>query len=242
MALIDEAALSREVEAARARGVDRDPRSAIRWAHELLGDGLMMTTSFQKSGMIILDMVREIVPELPVYFLDTGFHFQESLEFAARIRDEWRVNIIIKRPKLHGEPFHAEHGRLYETNPDLCCHLNKVEPQKELLEAYQGWITGVRRDQAATRSAAEGLEILEGGKLKVLPLVHWTREQVDGYMEERKIPSHPLMSRGYPSIGCQPCTQPCHDPSNERAGRWLGKGKTECGLHTFWKKAGQAPA
>ena len=241
MALIDQDTLSREVDSARTRGIDKDARKVIQWAYELLGDGLMMTTSFQKSGMIVLHMVRDIVPQLPVYFLDTGFHFKESLEFAERIRREWKVNVTIKKPKLFGEAFNAEHGKLYETNPDLCCHLNKVEPQRDLLEKYQGWIAGVRRDQSATRSGAEGIEVLEGAKLKVQPLANWPRSQVEAYLKENSVPVHPLFSQGFPSIGCQPCTQPCHDPSNERAGRWMGKGKTECGLHTFWKKAESEP-
>jgi phosphoadenosine phosphosulfate reductase len=237
--MIDEAALTNEVEDARRRGIDRDARQVIRWAHDLLGDGLMMTTSFQKSGMIILHLVRDIVPDLPVFFLDTGFHFQETLDFAERIRRDWSINLILQRPKLFGEAFHAQHGKLYEKNPDLCCHLNKVEPQKELLEKYQGWIAGVRRDQATTRGTAESLEILEGAKLKVQPLARWSRPEVDEYLKSNAIPMHPLFDLGYPSIGCQPCTQPCNDPSNERAGRWMGKAKTECGLHTFWKKAGK---
>ncbi|MBI4605591.1 MAG: phosphoadenylyl-sulfate reductase [Planctomycetes bacterium] len=236
--MLDEATIAREVAAARERGVDRDPREVLRWAHELLGEGLMMTTSFQKSGMIILDFVRRIAPSLPVYFLDTGFHFQESLLFAERVREAWKVNIILHRPKLYGDAFQAQHGKLYERDPDLCCHLNKVEPQRELLARYQGWITGVRRDQAATRETAEGIEVLEGAKLKIQPLAHWTRAQVDEYIHANAIPAHPLYELGYTSIGCQPCTQPCYDPSNERAGRWMGKGKTECGLHTFWKRSG----
>jgi len=236
--MIDQDVLSREVDSARARGIDKDARKLIQWAHDLLGDGLMMTTSFQKSGMIMLHMVKDLVPHLPVYFLNTGFHFKESLEFAERIRREWNVNVVLKKPKLFGEAFAAEHGKLYETNPDLCCHLNKVEPQRELLEKYQGWIAEVRRDQSTAGSGAERIEVLEGAKLKVQPLANWPRARVQAYLQEHKVPVHPLFDQGFPSIGCEPCTQPCHDPSNERAGRWMGKGKTECGLHTFWKKAG----
>ncbi|TMA62019.1 MAG: hypothetical protein E6J68_14910 [Deltaproteobacteria bacterium] len=179
---LDDATLSREVDAARARGIGRDARAVIQWAHDLLGDGLMMTTSFQKSGMIILHMLREIAPHLPVYFLDTGFHFPETLAFAERVRREWNVNLIFQRAKLFGEAFRAQHGKLYERDPDLCCHLNKVEPQAELLERYQGWIAGVRRDQADTREGAESLEILEGGTLRVQPLAHWVRSDVEAYL------------------------------------------------------------
>jgi phosphoadenosine phosphosulfate reductase len=239
MALIDPGAIAREVESARRDGIDRDPRQAMLWAHGVLGDQLMMTTAFGKSGMVILDMTRELIPGLPVYFLDTGFHFPETLEFVETLRREWKVNLIVQRPALHGAAFAAKYGeKLHETDPDLCCHKNKVEPQRELLARYQGWIAGVRRDQASTRAGAEVLEILEGGKLKVQPLAHWGRAQVDEYIRDRRIPLHPLFSKGYSSIGCAPCTQPCSDPADERGGRWMGKAKTECGLHTFWKKVG----
>jgi len=232
----DEATLAHAVDAARAQKLDRDAPTLLRWARDVLGDALMMTTSFQKSGMVILHMLRDIAPDLPVYFLDTGFHFRETLDFAARVRREWNVNLILQRPKLFGPAFRAKHGKLYERDPDLCCQLNKVDPQAELLERYQGWITGVRRDQADTRARAESLEILEGGILRVQPLAAWARSDVEAYLRAYGIAVHPLFAQGYTSIGCQPCTRPCRDPANERAGRWAGKAKTECGLHTFWKR------
>ena len=117
----------------------------------LLGDALMMSTAFQKNGMVILHLLREIAPRIPVFFLDTGFHFPETLEFTEKLRREWQVNIILKRPKLYGEDFKRVHGpELYRTDPDLCCHKNKVEPFEEILQEYQGWIAGVRRDQGAS--------------------------------------------------------------------------------------------
>lgn len=241
-AWIEEAVLLAEVARARDAGLYKDARSVIRWAFELLGGRLMMTTSFQKSGMIILHLVKEVAPSIPVYFLDTGFHFAESLEFAQRIKDIWGIRLILQRPRLFGDDFHAIHGKLHERDPELCCQLNKVEPQRELLERYQGWIAGVRRDQAATRAGAESLEVLEGGKLKVQPLAYWERSEVDAYLQEHEIPTHPLFERGYTSIGCAPCTLPNNDPLNERAGRWIGKAKVECGLHTFWKARGKLPA
>src|SRR5437016_5156714 len=133
-------------------------------------------------------MARQVAPDLPVYLLDTGFHFAETLAFAERIRREWGINLILQRPKLFGEAFRAEHGALYERDSDRCCHLNKVEPQRELLERYQGWITGVRRDQAETRKGAETLELLEGEKLKVQPLARWTRPDVEAYIRDHAIP------------------------------------------------------
>jgi phosphoadenosine phosphosulfate reductase len=160
----------------------------IGWAYHELGDQLMMTTSFQKSGMVILHMLRDLAPDVPVYFLDTGFHFRETLEFAERIRSQWHINLIVHRPRLFGEAFEALHGSLYERDADRCCELNKVEPQRELLARHQGWIAGVRRDQSETRGGAEVLELLEGGMLKVQPLALWSRADVESYIAAYRIP------------------------------------------------------
>ena len=192
----DEAALTHAIAAARAASVDRNARRLLRWAHDLLGDQLMMTTSFQKSGMVLLHMLRDVAPALPVYFLDTGFHFPETLAFAERIRREWGVRVLSERPALFGDAFRTRHGDLYERDPDRCCHLNKVEPQQALLVRHQGWITGVRRDQATTREGIEPLELLAGGTLKIQPLALWTRADVDAYLEAHAVPLHPLFARG----------------------------------------------
>lgn len=241
MIRVEPSALRRAIATARERGIDRDAYRLLLWAHDVLGDGLMMTTAFGKSGMVLLHMVKDLIPQLPVYFLDTGFHFKETLEFLEHIRETWKVNLIRKRPKLFGPAIAKKHGaRFYETNPDLCCHLNKTEPLAELFGEsgeYQGWITGIRRDQASTRANADSVELLEGNLIKVQPLAFWGRDEVEAYVRRHSIPLHPLLGRGYSSIGCEPCTSPCFDPSNERAGRWAGKKKTECGIHLHWKKA-----
>jgi phosphoadenosine phosphosulfate reductase len=237
---IDATTLEPAVAKARDEGVDRDAERLLEWAFELFGEGLMMSTAFGKSGMCILHMAKDLCPGLPIYFLDTGFHFRETLDFLDTLRETWNVHIVAKRPKIFGIEFVRKFGeKLYETDPDLCCHNNKVEPFRELFGedgAYQAWIAGVRRDQSSTRAQAEGIELMEGGLVKIQPLVYWTRDRVEEYLEEHKIPLHPLLSQGYPSVGCEPCTRPATDPNDERSGRWAGKAKTECGLHTFWKK------
>jgi len=241
MALIELSRLEEAVEGARRREIDRDAEELLRWAHGLLGNQVMMTTSFQKGGMVLLHMVRECVPSLPVFFIDTGRHFPETLEFADRIRRDWGINLIIERSPARDRFFSDPDGNLCETDPDLCCHLNKVVPSRQIVGRHQGWITAIRRYQASTRVHADTLEILDGGKLKVQPLAFWTRERVNAYLLEHEVPIHPLHLKGYPSIGCAPCTRPCFDPANERAGRWAGQ-KIECGLHTFSRGRAGAPA
>ena len=242
MALIDLRALEKAVVEARRAELDQDARGLLRWARGLLGDRLMMTTSFQKGGMILLHMVREEIPSLPVYFIDTGFHFAETIEFARRIEREWGLRIIFERPALPAAAFLKTYGTdIHAVAPDFCCLLNKIEPADRILSRHKGWITAIRRDQARTRSRAQALEILDHGKLKVQPLASWTRERVASYLHEHDVPVHPLHSKGYPSIGCAPCTRPCNDPANERGGRWSGQ-MIECGLHTRWQRRESAPA
>lgn len=235
MALKDRATLEQAVVEATAREISGDTRELLKWAYDLLGDNLMMSTAFGKSGMVLLHFVKDLIPGLPIYFLDTGFHFQETIDYANLLKRDWGLNLHFHRPKLYGDSFKEKYGeKLYETNPDLCCHKNKVEPFAELLDQHQGWIAGIRRDQSASRAEAEALEVLETNKLKIQPLVMWTRSRVEDYIADHDIPLHPLFSKGYRSIGCAPCTQAVTG-DDERAGRWAGKEKTECGLHLFWK-------
>jgi phosphoadenosine phosphosulfate reductase len=234
---LDRDLLEREAREALASGLEKDPPQILKFAHGLLGERLMMSTAFGKTGMVILHMVQELGLDIPVYFIDTGFHFQETMDYIGTLEQKWGITIQLQRPKVYGDEFKARFGeKLYESNPDLCCHKNKVEPFGELLDNYQGWITGIRRDQSPTRAHAEGLEVLETNQLKVQPLVLWTHKDCDAYLEKHSVPLHPLFAEGYPSIGCAPCTHPSSDPNNERSGRWAGKGKTECGLHLFRKK------
>lgn len=229
--------LDEAVERARASGLDRDSERLMVWAYEQLGEDLMMSTAFGKSGMCLLYMIQKLALPIPVFFVDTGFHFPETIAFIETLRERWSIDLRRERPRLYGVDFIRKYGeRVYETDPDLCCQRNKVEPFAALLHRYEGWITGVRRDQSSTRATAEPIEILEGGKLKVQPLAYWTRDDVDAYLREHDVPLHPLFAKGYTSLGCAPCTMQNTDASNERAGRWAGKAKTECGLHTNWKK------
>ena len=178
---------------------------------------------------------------MPVLFLDTGFHFEETLRFKDQIVEKFEVKLVELRG-AHGsvENQDAEYGaRLYERDPEQCCHINKVEPLQEALEEYDAWISGIRRDQSPIRSATPIVEaqLLPSGNevLKIHPLARWSRDDVASYIQRHDIPTHPLFEIGYRSIGCWPCTRAVGATEEDRGGRWDGLTKTECGIHSFGK-------
>jgi phosphoadenosine phosphosulfate reductase len=220
-----------------------DPRAILAWAAATI-PRLAVATSFQSNGLVILDIMRELRSDVPVLFLDTGFHFDETLEFKEKITKMWDLNVV----DLHGVHGSARrqaeiHGpALYQRDPDKCCFINKVEPLQRALSDYDGWISGLRRDQSPLRAETPIVEaqMLPSGDevMKIHPLAHWTRADVAGYIDMHEIPTHPLLEQGFRSIGCQPCTRAISDDEDERAGRWDGTAKTECGIHSFGKEHG----
>ena len=219
------------------------PSIILKWAAETI-DRLAVATSFQSSGLVILHQLLSIRRDLPVLFLETGFHFPETLEFKDRIQDLWDLNLVELRGEHESTERQAEiYGpELYKRNPDRCCAINKVEPLQRALEDYDGWISGLRRDQSPMRAGTAIVEaqLLPSGNetLKIHPLATWTKADVQSYVTEHGIPTHPLLERGFGSIGCWPCTRAIGDNESERAGRWDGFGKTECGIHSFGKPSG----
>lgn len=198
-----------------------------------------LTNSFQLEDMIVLHLLREIDPHIPVLFLDTGYHFAETYEYRDRMTREWNLNLT----SLHAEQSVAEQesafGILNRTDPGRCCAMRKVEPLMRGLADYDIWFTGLRREQSSTRKNLRKVEhhTLPGGKtlLKISPLADWTTKQVWSYTDERQIEYLRLYDKGYASIGCEPCTSIPDDPANPRSGRWSGR-KLECGIHTFTEK------
>jgi phosphoadenosine phosphosulfate reductase len=223
------------------------PREILAWAFEYIPD-LAIGTSFQLGGLINIFLAREVVAPVKVLFLETGFHFPETLEFRDRLVDEWGLDMINTVPTLGPERQAKEiHPELYKVDPDQCCYLNKVLPMESALEGLGGWATGVRRDQSPTRANTRIFEIqqLTSGKViwKVNPQAHWTRAQVEEFSRQHNLPSHPLYDAGYLSIGCWPCTRKvAGDDEDERAGRWDGFDKAECGIHTNGNGTGDAKA
>jgi phosphoadenosine phosphosulfate reductase len=198
-----------------------------------------LTCSFQAEDIIVLHLLRERLPDLPVLFLETGYHFPETYRFRDRITAEWRLNLVNALPKQTVQQQESKLGILYQEDPARCCQLRKVDPLMESLEPFDVWFTGLRREQSPTRRNLRKVENhrLPSGKtlLKVSPLADWTWAQVWEYTGKHGLSYLPQYDQGYASIGCQPCTAVPVDPANPRSGRWSGK-KLECGIHTFSEK------
>jgi phosphoadenosine phosphosulfate reductase len=199
-----------------------------------------LTCSFQAEDIIVLDLLRKRIPNIPVLFLETGYHFAETYEFRNKLAREWHLNLVNVVPRKTVEEQESELGILYQNEPTKCCQLRKVEPLLEALEPFEIWFTGLRREQSPTRKNLKKIEQhrLPIGKtlLKVSPLADWTWAQVWEYTAAKNLGYLPQYDQGYLSIGCQPCTAIPDDPQNPRSGRWSGR-KLECGIHTFSERA-----
>lgn len=223
-------ALSAELES-------RHPSEILAWAASTV-DNLAVVTSFQSSGLVILDLMRDIYPDIPVIFLDTGYHFPETLAFRDRIVGLWDLNLLeVKGDHARRADGPTQHHDLYRTDPNACCAINKVQPLQQALAGFGGWISGLRRDQSPQRAAIRIVDVqaLPSGStlLKIHPLAAWSKNDVESYLTQRGIPTHPLLEQGFESVGCWPCTRRVDAHQGPRAGRWYGMDKTECGIHTF---------
>jgi len=214
------------------------PQEILAWATERFAPDVVLTCSFQHDGVVLAHMLSSIAPWVPIIFLETGFHFPQTLAYRDEIVARYGLNLREIRAAMPREEFARVHGLdLYMRDPDLCCRIHKVEPLRAALEGMRCWINGRRRDQTAARHSIGVVERYEGGFHKVNPLATWTAADTYRYMQKHSIPEHPLFEKGYASIGCAPCTRPILAGEDERAGRWSGTGKTECGIHTFLKPA-----
>lgn len=193
-----------------------------------------VTSSFQAEDVVVLHLVRAIRPEIPVLFLETGYHFPETLAYRDRIAAEWNLNLVNVLPDRTVEQQESEFGILYQAAPDRCCGLRKVEPLFRSLAPYDTWVTGLRRQQSKSRAnlkTEESFTLPSGHVLaKLSPLAEWTTRDVWHYAQAHDIPLLPLYEKGYTSIGCAPCTSLPFDPNDPRSGRWSGQ-KLECGIH-----------
>jgi phosphoadenosine phosphosulfate reductase len=197
----------------------------LRWAHGEFGSRMCLTCSWQRQSSVLVHMVSELGLGVDVIELDTQVLFPETYATRDRLVERYGLTLKSFRPI---DPPH----RLWETDPDRCCGIRKVEPLERALRGYDAWITGIRRGQSTTRANAQKVEWSERyGVWKIQPLVDWDAKRVDAYAVVNEIPVNPLHDQGYPSIGCVPCTRPVREGEDERAGRWSGSGKLECGIH-----------
>jgi len=213
------------------RLMDMHPRTILRIALEDVCPGRMaLVSSFGADSIALLHMAAEIDRAVPVIFLSTGKHFEETLRYREDVaRRLGLLNVTDLAPRPDEAERDDPDGGLHGRDPDGCCSLRKVRPLQEGLRDYAGWVTGRRRDQSVTRRSMPVVEA-DGLRLKMNPLAAWTGDDVDDYIDAHGLPRHPLVPLGYLSIGCAPCTAPA-SPDDVRSGRWAGRAKTECGIH-----------
>jgi len=212
------------------------PDEIVAWASEYFGDGLTMATAFGPEGCLILSILAKVAPKTYVFNLDTGYQFQATLDLRDRIAELYNLEIDMLKPELTVPEYEAKHGGpLYKTNPNQCCFDRKIKVLQRGLAGRKAWMSGIRRDQSPDRAQAA---IVGWDKkfnlVKVSPLANATKQQVWGRIIKEEVPYNPMHDQNYPSIGCWPCTQKVVPGASddERAGRWSGTGKTECGLHS----------
>ncbi len=203
----------------------------LRWAADTFGARFAIASSMQDAVLVAL--AAQAKPGIDVLFLDTGYHFAETLGIRDAIAASYDVNLITLMPQLTVPEQDAQYGaKLHDRDPDACCGMRKVEPLNRALQDYSAWATGVRRADTASRTETPVVSYDQNrGKVKVAPLATWTDSDIDSYVAEHGILTNPLQSAGYPSIGCAPCTRAVAAGDDPRAGRWAGSTKTECGIN-----------
>ena len=206
----------------------------IKWAYREYDDDIVYACSFGAEGIVLIDLISKVNKSAKIIFLDTELHFSETYELIEKVKQRYpSLKIELVKPQYSLEDQAKWYGEeLWKHNPNLCCHMRKVVPLKEALGEVKAWISGLRREQSLTRSNTQYLNKDDKfQKVKICPLIHWTSEEIMTYINLNNLPYNPLHDKGYPSIGCVPCTKAVSDNGDFRAGRWAGQSKTECGLH-----------
>ncbi|MFE6718040.1 phosphoadenylyl-sulfate reductase [Streptomyces albidoflavus] len=203
----------------------------VRWAADTFGERFCVTSSMEDA--VVAHLASRVRPGVDVVFLDTGYHFPETIGTRDAVEAVLDVNVLTLTPRQSVAEQDAEYGpKLHDRDPDLCCALRKVKPLEEGLSGYAAWATGLRRDESPTRANTPvvGWDARRR-KVKVSPIARWTQDDVDAYVARYGVLTNPLLTDGYASVGCAPCTRRVAAGEDARAGRWAGTGKTECGLH-----------
>jgi phosphoadenosine phosphosulfate reductase len=211
------------------------PLEILQWGVDRFFPRLTMATAFGPEGCILIHLLAEVEPRVRVFNLDTGYQFAETLALRDRIADRYGIEVELVQPDKNVAEYEREHGGpLYVSNSDQCCYERKIVPLRRSLVGYESWITAIRADQSTHRARARvvGWDA-KFGLVKINPLLNWTKRDVWAFIVANRVPYNPLHDQGYPSIGCWPCTRPARTDEDERAGRWAGQAKTECGLHSL---------
>jgi phosphoadenosine phosphosulfate reductase len=212
----------------------KDALDIVRWAFQQYGDDLVYSCSFGAEAMVLLDLISQVKPDAPIVFLDTNVHFPETYALIDRVRERYpRLRIDMVQPELTLAEQAAAHGEaLWERDPDLCCQIRKMDPLRRAIAGKTAWFSGLRREQSPTRAHLRFVNPDHNfAKVKICPLIHWKLDEIWMYIRTFQLPYNPLHDQHYPSIGCMHCTRPVQPGEDERAGRWAGLSKTECGLH-----------
>lgn len=212
----------------------KDYFDVLKWTYREYGEEVVYACSFGAEGIVLIDLISKVNKQAKIIFLDTGLHFVETYELIDQVKDRYpSLKIEMIKPKLSlTEQFEQYGGELWKENPNLCCQLRKVAPLREALSGVKAWISGLRREQSITRSKTQYINKDEKFQnIKICPLIDWTWDDIMTYIDLNNLPYNPLHDKGYPSIGCAPCTLPVKDSEDPRSGRWAGQSKTECGLH-----------
>ncbi|AAV95880.1 phosphoadenylyl-sulfate reductase [Ruegeria pomeroyi] len=228
----DRSVLTQKVAALNARYKHHSATDVMHGALREAGD-IALVSSFGAESVVLLHMAAVIDRQVPVLFIDTQMLFAETLVYQQEVSERLGLkNVQVIRAAEDDVARDDPYGALRLRDTDACCTLRKTIPLQRALSGYDGWITGRKRFQAGTRAALDFFEVEDGtGRIKVNPLAHWAPEDVRAYMEENRLPRHPLVAQGYPSIGCAPCTSPVAPGEDPRAGRWRNQNKEECGIH-----------
>lgn len=197
------------------------------------GRTLFTSSSFQSHSLVLLHILSRIDSTIPVYFLNTGYHFPETIEFKDQITELFGLNTIEIQSFIPKNQQKGTDGKLFfATDPDYCCYLNKTQPMDEVLMKYDVWVNGVRADQSAVRKAMKTEQPAPHGAIRFHPMLDWSSKMIYQYRKEHNLPKHPLEDKGFYSIGCEPCTRKIDPEMHEREARWFGMNKVECGLNT----------
>lgn len=221
------------LEALSARLEDMTPADIVLWAHSQYGSGLALASSFGAEDMVLVDLLCRIAPHPHIFYLDTGLLFPQTYQLIEQVAQRYRIQPVrVAGEWSVSEPATSDGEALWKKNPDACCHLRKVQPLTFHLAGKDAWMTGIRRDQTPFRRQAPIVSFdNKYGLVKINPLANWSSRDVFRYLVKNQVPYNPLHDQGYPSIGCVPCTQKVMAGEGERAGRWAGQEKIECGLH-----------